>query len=92
MAGGAVRGGNPGGSFPALRASERNPSDCFLSTGSYGNRDSVTAKVFGEGGMGLSLIHIFLHYDIKSKGSEAYLSLAKEIVMRKPGSRTAKAE
>ena len=33
-----------------------------------------------------------LHYDIKSKGSEAYLSLAKEIVMRKPGSRTAKAE
>lgn len=25
-----------------------------------------------------------LHYDIKSKGSEAYLSLAKEIVMRKP--------
>ena len=33
-----------------------------------------------------------IHYDIKSKGSEAYLSLAKEIVMRKPGSRTAKAE
>ena len=29
---------------------------------------------------------------VKSKGSEAYLSLAKEIVMRKPGSRTAKAE
>ena len=53
MAGGAVRGGNPGGSFPALRASERNPSDCFLSTGSYGNRNSITAKVFGEGGMGL---------------------------------------
>ena len=53
MAGGAVRGGNPGGSFPALRAFERNPSDCFLSTGSYGNRDSITAKVFGEGGMGL---------------------------------------
>lgn len=26
-----------------------------------------------------------LHYDIKSKGSEAYLNLAKEIVRRKPG-------
>lgn len=28
-----------------------------------------------------------LHYDIKSRGAEAYLSLAKEIVMRRAGSR-----
>lgn len=31
-----------------------------------------------------------LHYDIKSKGSEAYLNLAKEIVMRKPPAKAAK--
>lgn len=31
-----------------------------------------------------------LHYDIKSKGSEAYLNLAKEIVMRKPVVKSAK--
>ena len=25
-----------------------------------------------------------IHYDVKSKGAEAYLSLAKEVVLRKP--------
>lgn len=28
-----------------------------------------------------------IHYDIKSKGAEAYLALAKEVVLRKPGRR-----
>lgn len=28
-----------------------------------------------------------IHYDIKSKGAEAYLALAKEVVLRKPGKR-----
>lgn len=28
-----------------------------------------------------------LHYDIKSKGAEAYLALAKEVVLRRPGRR-----
>jgi chromosome partitioning protein len=30
-----------------------------------------------------------IHYDIKSRGAEAYLGLAKEVVLRKPGRRSA---
>jgi len=32
-----------------------------------------------------------IHYDIKSKGAEAYLALAKEVVLRKPQRRDAQA-
>ncbi|MCL1984863.1 MAG: ParA family protein, partial [Betaproteobacteria bacterium] len=30
-----------------------------------------------------------IHYDIKSKGAEAYLALAKEVVLRKPAKKEA---
>lgn len=33
-----------------------------------------------------------IHYDIKSKGAEAYLALAKEVVMRKPTNKELQAE